>query len=270
MPRARRLKQLPSQGNPSPQRIIDQFLRSCRRELRSRLSAVVLSGGLARRDFRVGWSDIDILVVIKELDLKTQTFLSSLKQKVLSRYKVKIGLNVITEAEAVAPRYPEFTIDGKVLQTLWELSRHPERLLYGNTEKLFVPTPDVVRAYSLLNIPRVLMDSRKALLSATTKTARDLRSLVAAQVRSAFICTKLALQHVEKGEMILDYPDLIRLAQTTFPEFEFTPLVAALRCIEKWPQVNERELGRLFQRIQRYNQTFPNYFCDKIGMGAGQ
>ena len=116
-------------------KIVNDFVKNCSSKLSTEVRCIILYGSIARKDYVVGWSDIDILVVLKnnknnfsnmeklrkvceitskkyeDTDLKIYFFTDSICEKVLTRnYIGDIGVHLLVynEEEINALPYQDF------------------------------------------------------------------------------------------------------------------------------------------------------------------
>ena len=99
-------------------------------KLRRNLFALILTGSLPAGYFKNDWSDIDILIVVKNLNLKTKQLIAINKQHLENHYRRHFGINVVAVENITKPVFPAISLDGKVLQTLREIKKHPERIVF--------------------------------------------------------------------------------------------------------------------------------------------
>lgn len=88
---------------------------------------------------------------------------------------------MITEEEFLTPKSPEILLEGKTLQALIDLKKHPERVIYLDgaiaIERVFSPSVDVLKQYSLSNIGMLLKRNRRE-LSTTLYTDENKKKLL--------------------------------------------------------------------------------------------
>ena len=112
-------------------RIINDFVKNCSSKLSTEVRCIILYGSIARKGYVVGWSDIDLLVVLKnnknnfsnmeklrkackmiskkyeDTDLKIYFFTDSICEKVLARdYIDDIGVHLLVYNEEEINIFP--------------------------------------------------------------------------------------------------------------------------------------------------------------------
>ena len=98
--------------------------------LNENLVAVILSGSFPNL-FKKGWSDIDLLIVVRKLDFNSKLKLAQVITKFENDTGLHYGTNVITKKEFLAPKFPEILLESKTLQCLIDLIKYPERIIYS-------------------------------------------------------------------------------------------------------------------------------------------
>lgn len=234
--------------------------------LQGNLVAVVLAGSFPD-SFKKNWSDIDLLIVVRKLDLDTKLKLARVITRLENDIGLHHGINVITEEEFFAPKFPQILLEGKTLQALIDLKKHPERIIYldktVDVGKVYSPDVDTLKQYSLSNIGMFLKRNRRT-LTTTLYTTENKKELLKKEIRASLIITKLAVQYFT-GEPQSEYRSVLKRAKLVFPDFNFEAIEDNFRIIEQWQKLdNDKEILRIFHRVDEYIEKFAHYVFEKL------
>ena len=229
------------------------------------LVAVILAGSFPD-SFKEEWSDIDLLIVVRKLDLDSKLKLARAITKSEDVMGLHHGINIITEEEFLTPRSPEILLEGKILQALVNLKKYPERIIYLDKtidlERVYSPNVDTLKQYSLSNIGMFLKRNRRA-LTTILYTNENKKELLKREIRASLIITKLAVQYFT-GKPQDKYQDILNQAKLIFPDFNFKVIEDNFHIIEKWQELNnEEEILEIFRRIDEYIEKFTYYVFKK-------
>lgn len=233
--------------------------------LQENLAAIILAGSFPG-SFKEGWSDIDLLIVVRKLDFDAKVKLARAIIESENSTKLHHGINVITEEEFLTPKSPETLLEGKTLQALIDLKKYPERVIYLHKtielEKVYSPNVDVLKQYSLSNIGMFLKRNRRA-LTTTLYTDKNKKELLKREIRASLIITKLAVQYFT-GNPQGKYQDVLNQAKLIFPDFNFRTIEDNFRIIEQWHELNDnKEVLDIFCRVDEYIEKFTRYVFEK-------
>ena len=239
-------------------------VRESRKILASNLFAVILSGSIARGTYRDGWSDIDILLVVKRMDIEVKHKIAVMMGKLEKKNKIHHGVNIVTAKEITRPDSPTISLDGKTLQALVELKQHPDRLLYIKKERskrFYIPTKKEVKEYSLANIGMFAKKNRRDLTVDGAFSQMGLKEILKKEIRASLTMVKLAVQYFGEysdGVSVLDQ------ARKTFPSYDFKFLKLAREIIEKWRSFNnKKEITATIMQADRFIEKFSQYIYKK-------
>lgn len=233
--------------------------------LNENLLAIVLAGSFPG-SFKEEWSDIDLLIVVRKLDLDTKLILAQVIAKLEDNTKLHHGINVITEKEFLTSKFPEILLEGKTLQALIDLKKYPERLIYFDKtidlKKAYSPNIDILKQYSLSNIGMFLKRNRRV-LTTTLYTDKNKKELLKREIRASLIITKLAVQYFT-GEPQDKYQDVLNRAKLIFLDFNFEVIEDNFRIIKKWRELNDdEEILDIFKKVDEYIEKFADYVFKK-------
>lgn len=231
------------------------------------LSAIVLTGSVSQNTHIVGWSDLDLLVVVEQLNFSVKRIIARTVMDLENYSGVHHGINIISEKEFLNPITPQTLLEGKTLQTLVGLKNYPDRLLYSKRSiklnKIYYPDKKVIKYYSLSNIGMFLLRNRQILTKAREDSTEDFKNLLKKEIRASLTITKLAVQHFT-GIFQEDRTEILLQAKLLFPDFNFSLLEKNLKIIHKWQDINnKKELIKIFRRTDNYIESFTHYVFEK-------
>ena len=234
-------------------------------KLGSNLFAVISTGSVASKNYKKSWSDIDILIVVMEIDLKTKRIIAETISTLSKKLKQRLGVNVISKEEAENPELSGQSLEGKTLQTLLDLRKAPERIIFCKTEKakFYCPNKEEIKKYSLSNIAMLLLSNRRNLTTQIPRTLKEYKYMTEKTIHLAFIITKLAIQYFNLNNCTTNQ-DIIDKAEKLFKDFNFSVLKRNLRVIDRWSETNNHlHLERILQLTDNFIEKFSHYVFKK-------
>lgn len=248
--------------NKVNQKIISALKASLNAEL-----VAVVSSGSSSGNYIEGWSDLDYLVVVKQVTYSILTKIKECFQQLKQVHKTKFGLNVISHREFLSPPFPTFYLEGKTLQTLLELNIDKTKLLYPEKIKTvgknYIPTLEEVRQYSLLNIGILKNLNRRNIVNIQDINIEEVREATSKIIHISFIIAKLAIQFfVEK--MPTNKRQILKLAEGAFRDFDFLTLNQDLASINNWNGIKKiSKFKKLITDNDIFIEEFANYVFNK-------
>jgi hypothetical protein len=243
------------------------LLSEFKKVLKDNLFAILLTGSVSQDLYKTGWSDLDFIIVVKNLNFDVKQKVATLIMKLENSSGVHHGFNVINKDEFLSPLTPEFSLDGKTLQTILFLKKYPERIVYLKKaiafNKIYYPNKDVLKSYCLSNIGMFLLRNRQTLTRAKENSTLELKELLKKEIRASLTITKLAVQYFIAIPQE-NYSDILSQARMLFPDFNFSVLEKNFKIIDKWQEINDRKrILSIFRRIDKYIEDFTHYFFIK-------
>ncbi len=237
-----------------------EVVRTAKKSLGTNLVGIIFEGSGARGSYRHGWSDVDVLLVLEKIDTGAKRRIGSLIKEWEEKTGIHHGVNVVTAREITRPRLPVVSLDGKTLQALLELKRHPERLVYLKSAaslRFYVPSPRDIKEYSIANIGMFARKNRRDL---TMGNAGE-KELLRTEIRAAFTMVKLALQAFGAYS---ESEELSTQARKTFSAFDSAFLKVAEGIIRHWSTYNDkRAISAALARADRFLEEFSEYVYEK-------
>ncbi|MBI2631316.1 nucleotidyltransferase domain-containing protein [Candidatus Nomurabacteria bacterium] len=248
-------------------KIKEKAIEELKRGLKKNLFAIVLTGSVSQNTHIVGWSDIDLLVIVKHLNFNVKRTIARIIMDLENYSNVHHGINVISEKEFLYPIIPQTSLEGKTLQTLVGLKNYPNRLLYSkrsvDLNKIYYPNKNGIKSYSLSNIGMFLLRNRQVLIKAREDSVEDFKNLLKKEIRASLTITKLAVQYFT-GTFQEEHREILYKAKLLFPDFNFSVLEKNFKIIHKWKNLkNKRELTKIFCRTDNYIENFTHYVFEK-------
>lgn len=255
----------PSTNHPWSEGMVANVIRESRKTLTSNLFAVILAGSIARGAYQDGWSDIDVLLVVKKMDLETKNKIAEMVGKLEKKAKVHHGVNIVTTQEITKPSIPTISLDGKTLQALVELQRHPDRLVYikkGHSGKFYTPSKKGIREYSLANIGMFARKNRRDLTVGHFIRQQKPKEVLKTEIRASLTMVKLAVQYFgEYSEQM----DILGQARKVFPWYDFKFLELAQETIQNWRLLNnEKDIATAVIQADRFIEDFSQYVYREV------
>jgi predicted nucleotidyltransferase len=235
------------------------------KRLGENLFAVISTGSVASKNYKKSWSDIDILIVVVKIELKTKRIIAETINSLSKKFKQRFGINVISKKNAESPILPSQSLNGKTLQALLDLKTSPERMLFCKIKepKFYYPDEKEIKQYSLLNIGILVLNNRRNLTMQVPKTIEEYKRMVEKTIRLAFIITKLSIQYFNLTNCITNR-DIVNEAQKLFKDFKFDVLKRNLRIISRWSNINNYSyLGKTLQLTDDFIEKFSYYVFTK-------
>ena len=246
-------------------KVLSSYIKKIKNSFRSKLGdnllAIIDSGSISSGGYKPNWSDIDLLLVVKNLNLEAKLKIAGVAEDLKNILKAEIGLNTISQEEYSSPKFPETRLEGKTLQALVELSLNSKRVIYTNNKlrKAYVPTREEIKAYSLSNIALFVFLNRKAMTAVSTSDESKFKKVTEKQVRYAFIMMKLALQYFE-GKIYETKTDMLAAAKLCFDGFDFSPIQEVFEKTKKWGKIKgKKTLKGVLKIADDFIENFSEY-----------
>lgn len=234
--------------------------------LKNDLLAIVLTGSVSDDTYRPDWSDLDFLIIIEKHSFDIKRAISEVINDLENSSGIHHGFNVIDAIEFHKPIIPDISLDGKTLQALLGLMKHPQRIIYSKYQidlnEVYSPSIKIIKSYSLSNIGMFLRRNRHSLTRILDVTIDDLKELLKKEIRAAFIITKLAVQY-STGIVQDSYKDSLRQARILYPDVDFGVLSTNLTFIARWQNINDKsEIIDIFRSTDHFIESFSRYIFE--------
>jgi len=244
--------------------ILKNYLISIfKKALGSNLIAIILTGSLPNKYFKKWWSDIDILIIVKKLDISTKQKIAQIKNLLEEKEGRHFGINIIDKLSATNPVMPNISLDGKTLQTLLEANKYPQNIIYINKDiMLYCPRKIDIKNYSLSNIGMLLLRNRRNLSKKVPKNIEDYKAITSKEMRAANIITKLAIQYFS-GYTCKNDKDLLKKSNQIMDDFDFNTLKIINKKINNWESLTIEDLEDILEKTNNYIEKFSCYVFKK-------
>jgi len=191
------------------------------------IEAIVLYGGLVR-DAMIysSWSDIDILVVFRDISKRCLISLASLTYELQSRYHICIDLSQISLEEITDPRLLSRFYNSEIINAL-ALRNNVSYVIYGEVPRVSIP-PEQERQAAVFYIFNTLNLFRRYLIEVIYNPQSPIESALQFQriVRWTFSIVRASLRLF--GIFSHPYQDSIPHVKRMFPELDVTLLLDLL------------------------------------------
>lgn len=250
-------------------KIKNSTVKQIKKTVKNNLFAVIFTGSASYNEYKDGWSDLDFLIVVEQLNLNNKRAMAKIVLKLENNSGIHHGFNVISKNEFFRPILPDISLDGKTLQTLVYLKKYPNMLIYSkspiNLQDVYAPNAKIMRSYSLNNIGMFLRRNRQTLTRTKEHSVKELKELLKKEMRASLIITKLAVQYFT-GVPQENYKEILKRAKFLFSDFEFSILDKNFEIINKWRKINnKKELLNIFSQTDDYIENFTYYVFKKTG-----
>ena len=211
------------------QRIERRFFESLRKKLSKNLLLYCVTGSLARREVYAGWSDIDILLIIRKYD---HSFFRKLNEALSDNDSgIKIGTTIYSAREYART---DIFFDPKSQYSL-ELIRsgvYKPRHINALTVDQLRPHPGVIPWFDAVNLTRLLHELKRNLIGfERTKERAVYKSII----------TILKILALQKGTTSASYDDTITNAREILGYSHYLPTVEDV-AYEKSP-ISQRHMA---------------------------
>lgn len=231
------------------------------------LQAIILAGSNLS-DLRIsGWSDVDIVLVIRELNLNAQRKSSNLQKALEEFYKTSVGVDLLSIKEATNPDYPLLLLHSKMIQVLYEVNLYPNKILFSKKSlDFYKPTKAEVKALSVKDISFFYTEIRKIANRSYLEFDLDvMQNITRKAVRFSFNTTKLACQFIT----LVPYQtklEIVKAAKLNIPGFDFSALESLERAVADWGLVKKdiKLLNEIFTVATTYIYDFAFYFVNNF------
>jgi len=234
-----------------------------KKTLKNNLLGIVLTGSLPNNCFKSWWSDVDVLIIVKKINLLTKQKIAQAKNYLEKKEGRHFGIDVIDKLNATNPTLPEISLSGKTLQTLLEAKNCRQNIIYiGKNTKLYYPSKKEVERYSLSNIGILSLKNRRSLAEKKLVNINDFKNAASKETRTANIITKLAIQYFS-GYTCKNNKEVLIKSRQLFKNFDFTLLDEIDEAINKWQKLNKFELKIILIKTTNYIEKFSQYVFKK-------
>lgn len=234
-----------------------------KKTLNDNLLGIVLTGSLPNNYFKSWWSDVDILIIVKKINLSIKKKIAQAKNYLEKKWGRHVGINVIDKLNATNPIFPNLSLDGKTLQTLLEAKKYPQNIIFiSKNIKLYCPSKKEIKKYSLSNVGMLLLKSRRTLTEKKLVNINDFKNATSKEMRTANIITKLAIQYFS-GHTCKNNKEVLIKSRQVFKNFDFRVLEENYEAIDNWKKLNKFELKNILTRTTNYIEKFSQYVFKK-------
>jgi predicted nucleotidyltransferase len=194
------------------EKVEEAFFREVQDKLGDNLALYCVTGSLARKDIIAGWSDVDVLVIIKQYTPEVFTAIGA--ALAANKTDIKIGTTIYSAEEFAKT---EIFFDPKSQYSL-ELIRAGIYNPRFTDPKLdpFEPKADVIGWFDSVNLTRLLFDLKRGVISGNPEEER-------AMYKNMITIFKILLY--KKGDLSVGYDETVTKARDILLYTEKIPTV---------------------------------------------
>jgi hypothetical protein len=240
--------------------IADQLSRA----LKNEFIFLISSGSFFGSGEIKGWSDIDFVAVVKNVDLKNKLKINQVTHELEDFYKLKIGSVIIGRDELASPERI-LNLDGKAAQAVIELSAGLQKIFPANKilrKPIFKFKNEEIKNFSIKDIEKILSLYRRLIIRSDLNNQHLFREVVVKSVRYSIIATKLAVQ-AKFLKTINSDTDMAAFLQKNFSS-RLSSVFRQIIAIKKtWPIKNDKLNKKILQMIDEYLEHLIKYVLQK-------
>jgi len=245
--------------------ILEKIVARLQRALGENLVYIISSGSAGLGVLIHGWSDIDFVIIIRKMTLNNKLVIARILQEIQRKYKVKLGGLVITIKELRNPDIPLVSLDGKILQTILELDRGKQVMIFGKKPLIyFRPDRKQVRKWSLNSIGQILWLHRRNILKRNFNREKTPQEQIEQSIHYALNITKLAIQFF-RGRTCYSDEQLLNHSSKMFPTYLIKDLKRIISYKSNWPDSIKTESWlKILNIIDNYIEKCSSYVFKKV------
>lgn len=237
---------------------INQFKKYLVSNLGESLELIILEGSANSSSWIEGWSDIDFLIVVKDLSFELQRSLPSLSNKLEREFNTPVSLDAVSLKQITSSELFLCLNQAKTIQAIYEYHLFPSRLVYSKNDSiLYKPSKEEILFISLRNVFYFYQEIHKAIQRTLTDDPEDLKSLTRRVLRHLFNLIKFAVQY-KSLETPQGRKEIILLAKTAFNYIDLNSIEELSQNIQNWQFVSTKPeiLQELLSVTLRYTDKF--------------
>lgn len=244
------------------QKTINEFKKQCIKTFDKKILSLILFGSFIRGDISPGFSDVDLLIVLKKTKGEDYLKLAKIKKKIYEKYKVTIGLTVLTENEFVSNNtieafvpYMDFFINPSSFKVLYGKNlvfKGKKNYSFYGFVKQVASIPKVLRD---LGVARGHMESKMMKLHSTVLAEKGI--YYSLRIARLF----LLLDNVE----VFNYPDLMKSFSKKYPKLG-KELAYFYNLRNNWNKHNlsKKELFMIYFKAVKFVEKIYDMFLTRI------
>jgi len=245
--------------------ILGKIVAELKKALGENLIYVISSGGVGSGVLIPGWSDLDFIVVIRKMTLNNKLIIAYIFQEIQKKYKVKLGGLAISVKEFRSPNIPLISLDGKVLQTILELGKGKQVMIFGKRPLIyFHPDREQIRKWSLNSIGQILWLHRRNILKKSFNTKTAFQEQIKQSIHYALNITKLAIQFF-RGRTCYSDEQFLKYSGNVFPTHLIECLKKIISYKSNWPDsIKDKNWLKILNIVDDYIEKCSSYVFKKV------
>ncbi|MGC9048920.1 MAG: nucleotidyltransferase domain-containing protein [Patescibacteria group bacterium] len=255
----------PSKSILFNEEIFGDIARNIFKNVKENFICLITSGSIQLGQALPGWSDLDFIVVVKNLNFATKIKLNKLFKDIERYYRIKVGGVAVSIDELIKPEILIQRLEGKVLQSLLELQRGRQKLYFlkRNFKCPFclILNKKQIKAFTLNEIGRIFALYRRLILRSDLQSKDGLVRLLKQSISYSIIITKLAIQYFS-GITCCSDKLILEQAIKMFPKKLVKQFKKILIFKAKWPGSNK--IKDQLNEVDQYLESFLFYVFKRV------
>ena len=219
---------------------------------------IYLFGGFGREMARENWSDIDILLVYKELNSHLFKAISELKKRIDHDHTIDLDINVFSEKEVAREQLLSIKYNAKHADIF---SGRPNiaQILYGQIEPVKNESQEDIVA-NKFQINQAIYQFRKSFIEGKYKTfgVKDIKTYI----KKTFSTLRASL--VIMGHYVHPYEALVDLLRKLFPDYDVGLLEKLVAIRNGKIALQEIVFAELFVEIYEFLEQYIAFINSKM------
>lgn len=215
------------------------------------MTAIVLLGGINREKIIIdGWSDLDLILIWKNISCKSLKFVSKVINNIEKKYDIRIDINQILEKEIVNDVYKEFLFNGIIINSLKRNDQHI--VLFGRIPEISI-SDEQEKSAALYYINQMLFWQREYFIEFIYKK-ESIRKYYPQLLRRTFSIVRASLRLFDI--FCNPYEESINNLEKIFPKYNVLLLKKLLYIRSNFKIIKENELKRTADNIHKFIESY--------------
>jgi len=218
--------------------------------LKKDLVAIIPVGSLMWQQPVKGWTDIDIIIVVRNCSFHIKLLIGEILLKIYKKYRIKIGTNIISQEELKKPKCVALSLEGKTIQSLYALKQRLNKKEFDT--------------FLLKNIGVIKLTNRKLITKIPALSIDELKKETQNNIKASFIITKLSLKYLKNCDSETSL-DIITNAKKLFTSFPSKSLEEFAKIRNQWLKIkNRRKLLNILIKTDYLIEYISEYVFRKV------
>jgi len=231
--------------------------------LKNEFVFLISSGSFSNAEEIKGWSDIDFVMVVKNVNLKTKLKINKALHELEDFYKLKIG-SVIIDQDELMDSERILNLDGKAVQSIIELGVGLQQVFPANKMSC-KPMPkfknEEIKKFSIRDMGKISSLHRRLITRSNLNNQHSLKEVVIKSIKYSAIATKLAVQ-AKFLKTINSDTKIAEFLKKNFPSHLSSSFGHIVAIKKTWPIKNDR-LNKTIELTDKYLEYLFQYVIQK-------